>query len=55
MYQLKKLTSTKKPESRDIRDLKIQRRDSNENVKKKKQTIGLMSKTTTLHMQHTFL
>ena len=37
MYQLKKLTSTKKPESRDIRDLKIQRRDSNENIKKKKQ------------------
>ena len=35
MYQLKKLTSTKKPESRDIRDLKIQRRDSNKNVKKK--------------------
>ena len=35
MYQLKELTSTKKPESRDIRDLKIQRRDSNENVKKK--------------------
>ena len=53
MYQLKKLTSTKKPESRDIRDLKIQRRDSNENVKKK--TIGLMSKTTPLHVQHTFL
>ena len=37
MYQLKKLTPTKKPESRDIRDLKIQRRDSNKNVKKKKQ------------------
>ena len=36
MYQLKKLTSTKKPESRDIRDLKIQRHDSNKNVKKKK-------------------
>ena len=35
MYQLKKLTSTKTPEYRDIRDLKIQRRDSNENVKKK--------------------
>ena len=35
MYQLKKLTSTKKPESRDIRDLKIQRHDSNKNVKKK--------------------
>ena len=35
MYQLKKLTSTKKPESRDIRDLKIQRRDSRERQKKK--------------------
>ena len=54
MYQLKKLTSTKKPESRDIRDLKIQQRDSNKNVKKKKK-IGLMSKTTPLHVQHTFL
>ena len=54
MYQLKKLTSTKKPESSDNRDLKIQQRDSNKNVKKK-QTIGLMSKTTPLHVQHTFL
>ena len=33
MYQLKKLTSTKKLESRDIRDLQIQWRDSNENKK----------------------
>ena len=54
MYQLKKLTSTKKPESRDIRDLKIQRHDSNKNVKKKTK-IGLPSKTTPLHVQHNFL
>ena len=37
MYQLKKLTSTKKLESRDIRDLQIQWRDSNENKKTNKQ------------------
>ena len=34
------------------RDFKNQRRDSNKNVKK---PIGLVSNTTTLHMQYTFL
>ena len=35
-----------------IRDLKSNDVDDNENVKK---TIGLIGKTTTLHMHHTFL
>ena len=35
-----------------IRDFKIQRRDDDGNVKK---TIGLISKTTTSHVHHTFL
>ena len=35
-----------------IRDLKIQQRDGNENVKK---ITGLISKTITLHVHHTFL
>ena len=36
----------------NIRDLNIQRQDGNENVNK---TIGLISKTTTLHVHHAFL
>ena len=35
----------------DTRDFKIQRRDRKENVRK---TIDLISKTTTLHVHHTF-
>ena len=35
-----------------IRDLRSNDVDDNENVKK---TIGLIGKTTTLHMHHTFL
>ena len=37
-----------------IRDLKIQRRGRQREGKKKK-TIGLISKTTTSHVHHTFL
>ena len=37
---------------KDIRDFKIQRRDGDKNVKK---TMGIITKTTTLHVQHAFL
>ena len=36
----------------NIRDLNIQQLDGNENIN---ETIGLISKTTTLHLRHTFL
>ena len=35
-----------------IRDLNIQQQDGNENIN---ETIGLISKTTTLHLHHAFL
>ena len=38
-----------------IETLRSNDADGNENVKKKKTTTGLISKTTTLHVHHTFL
>ena len=39
----------------DIRDFKIQRRRRQQERQKKKKTIGLISKTTTLHVHYAFL